>query len=72
MQTPQGFDAAVLRAAHAGGGDATDDAGLVEAAGWTITLVDGERHNLKVTDPSDLAIAEALLARGIADGGDST
>ncbi len=72
VQTPQGFDAAVLRAAHAGGGDATDDAGLVEAAGWTITLVDGERHNLKVTDPSDLAIAEALLARGIADGGDST
>lgn len=72
VQTPQGFDAAALRAAHVVGGDATDDAALVEAAGWPITLVDGERHNLKVTDPPDVAVAEALLAHGIADGGDST
>ena len=62
VQTPQGFRADVLRRAHAGGGDATDDAGLVEAAGGTVVVVEGERDNLKVTWPEDLAVAEALLA----------
>jgi len=62
VQTPQGFRADVLRRAHAGGGDATDDAGLVEAAGGTVVVVEGERENLKVTWPEDLAVAEALLA----------
>ena len=33
VQTPQAFAADALRAAHAGGGEATDDAGLLEAAG---------------------------------------
>lgn len=62
VQTPQGFRAATLRAAHARGGDATDDAGLVEAEGATVTLVKGEVANLKLTEPSDLLVAEALLA----------
>ncbi len=61
VQTPQGFAAPMLRAVHADEPDATDDAGLVEAAGGTVTLVEGETTNLKLTDPHDLVVAEALL-----------
>lgn len=61
VQTPQGFRASVLRKVHAAPADATDDASLVEAAGGTVVLVDGERSNLKITEPSDLAVAAALL-----------
>ena len=64
VQTPQAFRADVLRAAHAGGADATDDATLVEAAGGTVVTVAGDGRNLKVTEPHDLAVAEALLGAG--------
>jgi 2-C-methyl-D-erythritol 4-phosphate cytidylyltransferase len=61
VQTPQGFNLETLRAAHAvAGGDATDDASMVEAAGGMIAIVDGDPANLKVTYPEDLAVAEAL------------
>ncbi len=63
VQTPQGFRAASLRAAHAAGGEATDDATLVETAGGTVVLVDGDRCNLKLTTPLDLDLAAALLDR---------
>lgn len=64
VQTPQGFAAAALRAAHAGGSEATDDASLVEAQGGTVVTVAGERTNVKITEPVDLAIAaEALGAK---------
>jgi 2-C-methyl-D-erythritol 4-phosphate cytidylyltransferase len=63
IQTPQAFAAAVLRAAHAGGADATDDAALVEAAGGRVVVVDGDPANLKVTGPDDLVAAEAVLTR---------
>ena len=63
VQTPQGFSAEVLRRVHAGAPEATDDASLVVAAGGRVRLVAGERWNLKVTDPDDLAVAEALLER---------
>ena len=61
VQTPQGFDAATLRAAHSGGGEATDDAALVETIGGEISIVDGEVENIKITDPHDVAVAERLL-----------
>ena len=61
VQTPQAFRAELLRAAHAGGADATDDAALVEAAGGTVVVVPGEAANLKITGPNDLAVATALL-----------
>jgi 2-C-methyl-D-erythritol 4-phosphate cytidylyltransferase len=61
-QTPQGFRADVLRAAHRGGADASDDAGLVEAAGHPVTVIEGESANAKITTPDDLTVAEALLA----------
>jgi 2-C-methyl-D-erythritol 4-phosphate cytidylyltransferase len=61
VQTPQAFAAAVLRRAHASGGEATDDAGLLEALGATVRTVAGDPVNLKLTHPADLAVAEALL-----------
>ena len=66
VQTPQGFDVALLRRAHEDGGDATDDASLIDALGGRVLHVEGERLNIKITEPSDLAVAEALL-RGVAD-----
>ena len=62
VQTPQAFRADLLRRAHATGGEATDDATLVEAAGGKVQLTDGEPDNLKITTPGDLHVAEALLA----------
>lgn len=61
VQTPQGFRAAALRAAHAAGASATDDATLVEAAGGRVVEVEGEPGNIKITTPADLQMAEALL-----------
>jgi 2-C-methyl-D-erythritol 4-phosphate cytidylyltransferase len=61
VQTPQGFLASSLRAAHERGGDATDDAGLVERWGGFVVVVAGEASNTKVTVPGDLAnVGEAL------------
>jgi 2-C-methyl-D-erythritol 4-phosphate cytidylyltransferase len=62
VQTPQGFQRAVLAAAHAGAAGAlTDDAGLVEKQGIPVTCVDGHEHALKITRPFDLAVATLLL-----------
>jgi 2-C-methyl-D-erythritol 4-phosphate cytidylyltransferase len=63
VQTPQGFDVALLTRAHEAGGDATDDASLIDALGGRVLHVEGERLNIKITEPSDLAVAEALLRR---------
>lgn len=60
VQTPQGFAMAALRAAHARGDEATDDASLVEAAGGSVVVVAGESTNLKITTPADLVIAQAI------------
>ena len=61
MQTPQGFNLRVLRAAHASfEGEATDDASMVESIGGSIAVVDGDPMNLKVTYPEDLRLIEAL------------
>lgn len=54
VQTPQAFRASVLRSAHAGGGDGTDDASLVERRGGTVVVVSGEPANRKITHPEDL------------------
>jgi 2-C-methyl-D-erythritol 4-phosphate cytidylyltransferase len=61
VQTPQAFRASVLRAAHAGGDDGTDDASLVEASGGRVVVVSGDIRNLKITRPADLEVAAALL-----------
>ena len=64
VQTPQGFELGALRAAHdAFDGDATDDAGMVEATGGVVAIVDGDPLNIKVTYPEDLTLAEALRSQ---------
>jgi 2-C-methyl-D-erythritol 4-phosphate cytidylyltransferase len=55
VQTPQAFRAAALRAAHALGADATDDAALVERAG-RVVVVPGDPANRKITVPDDLEL----------------
>lgn len=64
VQTPQAFRAAILRVAHQGHPDASDDAALVEAAGGRVVVVDGEAINRKLTGPEDLVWARALVAAG--------
>ena len=62
VQTPQGFDRALLTAAHASGAAATDDAALVEALGHDVIVVGGDPLALKITTVDDLARAERLLS----------
>jgi 2-C-methyl-D-erythritol 4-phosphate cytidylyltransferase len=61
VQTPQAFRRAALERAHAGAAVGTDDAALVEAAGGTVVVVDGEPRNLKVTVAGDIELARALI-----------
>src|SRR5699024_6352259 len=61
VQTPQGFDAEILRQVHRTAPEATDDAGLVTAAGGRVRRVGGRRWNLKITEAEDLPVMEALL-----------
>lgn len=76
VQTPQGFETAVLVAAHRAGAEqagdealaASDDAGLVEACGGSVVVVAGDERAMKVTTPMDLALAELLLERQSAQG----
>ena len=65
VQTPQVFEAALLRKAYEQEYDAkfTDDASVVEAMGVNIALIEGERGNIKITTPDDLEYAEWLLSR---------
>jgi 2-C-methyl-D-erythritol 4-phosphate cytidylyltransferase len=41
--------------------DATDDASVVQSAGYNIHLCQGNRENIKLTTPTDLVIAEAFI-----------
>ena len=71
VQTPQVFRADLLKKAYAEVGarladraKATDDASVVEMAGYEVALYDGEPQNLKLTTPIDLSVAEVILANG--------
>lgn len=68
VQTPQAFRAAALRAAHAIGSEATDDASLVEAAGGRVVVVPGEPTNRKITRPDDLSWARSVIM-SLGEGG---
>jgi 2-C-methyl-D-erythritol 4-phosphate cytidylyltransferase len=60
-QTPQIFDSQLLLEAHERfSGDATDDAGMVEALGASVKLYMGSYENIKVTTPEDVGLAEAI------------
>ncbi|HEY8394498.1 MAG TPA: 2-C-methyl-D-erythritol 4-phosphate cytidylyltransferase [Thermaerobacter sp.] len=69
VQTPQGFDFAVLWEAHQaarrrGERGFTDDAAVVERAGRPVVVVAGDPRNLKLTHPADFALARAWLGAG--------
>ena len=61
VQTPQAFAAGVLRAAAERDADASDCAGLVEAAGGRVRIVPGDPRLLKVTTVDDLALVSSWL-----------
>lgn len=61
VQTPQAFRAELIKRLHRNLTEATDDAALVEAAGGRVTLVDAPPDNIKITSPTDLTVAAALL-----------
>lgn len=67
-QTPQGFDAGLIRRLHAAaereGWEASDDSALAERAGCPVGSVPGEPDNLKITRAEDLALAEWLVESG--------
>ena len=65
VQTPQIFRADILRTAYERdyAAEFTDDATLVERAGVRVTLCEGERTNLKLTEPDDFAVAAAIIRR---------
>lgn len=64
IQTPQGFPLQLIMDAHekmaASGDQFTDDVSCAERAGHHVTLVEGSRMSMKVTEPSDLTVAQAL------------
>lgn len=69
VQTPQVFEAGLIRAATQkaleDGELLTDDCGAVERLGKKVTLTEGSRENIKITTPLDLVLGEAILqARG--------
>ena len=64
VQTPQAFRADVLRRAHAGGAEGTDDAALVEAGGGRVVTVPGDPANRKITEPTDLDWARQRVSGG--------
>lgn len=69
VQTPQGFRRGVIEHAHAALAESklavTDDAAAAEFIGRTVVLVEGSRDAFKVTEPLDLVLAEAIVARGL-------
>ena len=71
VQTPQCFDIQLLKAANRAADGSpvsfTDDASVVEAFGFDITLVEGNRENIKITTPFDLTIGEALCSTASCD-----
>ena len=70
VQTPQTFDIALLKKAYRQPyQDAfTDDASVTEAMGQVVTMVEGNRENIKITTPFDMMMAETLAQRE--DSGD--
>lgn len=65
VQTPQTFDIQLLKAANRQpyNDGFTDDASVVESYGHPVTLVDGNRENIKITTPYDIVVAEALITQ---------
>jgi 2-C-methyl-D-erythritol 4-phosphate cytidylyltransferase/2-C-methyl-D-erythritol 2,4-cyclodiphosphate synthase len=73
VQTPQGFQGKLLAAAHAAaaGLRLSDDASVMEAAGHSVTVIAGDPAGFKITEPLDLALAEAHIRKQQAAGFDT-
>lgn len=65
VQTPQTFSSGQIIESYRQNYDPefTDDASVVEKAGFKIYMVEGNRENIKITTPTDLIVAEAFLSR---------
>ena len=64
VQTPQVFRMGIITKAYQqANSDVTDDASLVEKAGYKVKLYLGSYDNIKITTPDDLALAEVLLRK---------
>ena len=65
VQTPQVFDASLIRAALQkaldDGAEVTDDCSAVERLGMKVSLTEGDERNFKLTTPADIARAESML-----------
>ena len=63
VQTPQCFPLSAIRSSFEQGYRPffTDDASVAESAGFTITTVEGNTENIKITSPQDLVLAKSLL-----------
>ena len=63
VQTPQTFQKEIIEKAYQQefNSTVTDDACLVESMGYNIELIEGEQQNIKITTPTDFALAEILL-----------
>lgn len=68
VQTPQTFRFDVIKTAFSKvnyDNTITDDASVAEKAGFSITMVEGDYKNIKITTPEDLLVAEAYLSSGL-------
>lgn len=65
IQTPQGFEIEMIRAAHREaerkGVSVTDDCALAELSGASVKVVEGSSLNIKLTTPEDIILAEGIL-----------
>ena len=62
-QTPQAFEYNLIKETHEKlkGQNFTDDAGMAEALGIDVYMIEGDYRNIKITTPNDIAIAQAYL-----------
>ena len=66
VQTPQTFEAGLIRRAHAAyalGERATDDAALAERMGVKVRLTEGDVENIKLTTPEDMLLARQVILK---------
>ena len=67
VQTPQGFQTPLIKEAYALPYDPkfTDDASVIEKAGFSVVGVEGNEENLKITSPFDLKVAQLLINKSM-------
>ena len=66
VQTPQIFKSDILLKSYeqAFSTEFTDDASVVEKAGYPLCFCEGTRYNIKITTPEDMTLSRALISLG--------